>query len=316
MRPSEGEWVRPLLARRRWETAAYCEAAGLVFARDLGNEDPRYVRTAIRREVVPAWERSLPGAVEAAGRAAEAARDAVDVMSALIDVVAGAVCPGSAVVSASRLEEVAPPLRRAFLHDWLGRAGVASVTRSGVDAVDTLAARAGSGEVALGEGWRVRKDYDRLLVMEPGANQGVPARIRAPGDGGAPSGPVVLPLPGAVKWGGLRLRGEPVDRYRAHDPRAEAFLDARVVTGPLVVRAVAEGDRIRPLGAPGSRSLQDVLVDARVPRRLRRRIPVVTCGDVILWVGGLVVAEECRIRVDTERIVRLAIERTGATPGQ
>ncbi|MFY0577690.1 tRNA lysidine(34) synthetase TilS [Cystobacter fuscus] len=43
---------------------------------------------------------------------------------------------------------------------------------------------------------------------------------------------------------------------------------------PLTVRTRRVGDRVR--GPAGSRKLQDVLVDGRVPREHRDRVPVVT----------------------------------------
>jgi tRNA(Ile)-lysidine synthase len=95
--------------------------------------------------------------------------------------------------------------------------------------------------------------------------------------------------------------------FCAPDPRIEAYIDARVVDGPLVIRGPAAGDRIRPLGAPGERLVQDVLVDLRVPACLRARIPLVVCANRVIWLCGLVQSQESRIVRDTERVVRLSV---------
>ncbi len=73
MPPCDPPWVRPLLEARRAETEAYCRERGIEFAVDRGNAYPGYARTALREEVLPAWEAAMPGAVEAAARAAEVA---------------------------------------------------------------------------------------------------------------------------------------------------------------------------------------------------------------------------------------------------
>ena len=45
--------------------------------------------------------------------------------------------------------------------------------------------------------------------------------------------------------------------------------------GPvLTVRAWQDGDRMRPAGVGGSKSLQDLFTDRKVPRALRRTLPV------------------------------------------
>ena len=53
------------------------------------------------------------------------------------------------------------------------------------------------------------------------------------------------------------------------------------------VRSWEPGDRYQPIGlAGGSKKLQDVYTDAKVPAEERWRIPVIGCGDVIWWVAG------------------------------
>ena len=98
-----------------------------------------------------------------------------------------------------------------------------------------------------------------------------------------------------------------VDGYRAADPRVDAFVDERSLDGQLSVRAHRPGDRMRPLGAPGSRAIQDILVDLRVPAYLRRRVPVVLSGERIVWLCGLAVTQESRITGDTQAVVRFRV---------
>jgi tRNA(Ile)-lysidine synthetase-like protein len=47
------------------------------------------------------------------------------------------------------------------------------------------------------------------------------------------------------------------------------------------------GLRMRPVGGRGSRKLQDIFVDARVPREDRDAWPLVFAGDRIAWVPGV-----------------------------
>ena len=57
----------------------------------------------------------------------------------------------------------------------------------------------------------------------------------------------------------------------------------------LYVRYRQAGDRVRPMGMSGSKKLQDVFVDAKVPRHLRAIWPVVvTASNEIVWVPNVV----------------------------
>jgi tRNA(Ile)-lysidine synthetase-like protein len=180
----------------------------------------------------------------------------------------------------------------------------ADPSRTLVLSLERLAGQAGSATVALGGGWYACKSYDRLVVR----------RKRGEAAGGQASAePIPLPFPGEALWRGLVVGAHPAtDGYRAPDPRREAFVDARALDGPLGVRAAVSGDVMRPLGGPGRRSLQDILVDLRVPVPLRAEVPVVLCGDHVVWLGGLVISQESRIVRDTERVVRLSVGRRGA----
>jgi tRNA(Ile)-lysidine synthetase-like protein len=54
------------------------------------------------------------------------------------------------------------------------------------------------------------------------------------------------------------------------------------------------GLRMRPTGGRGSRKLQDILVDARVPREDRDSWPLVFAGDRLAWVPGIAVDADLR----------------------
>ena len=62
------------------------------------------------------------------------------------------------------------------------------------------------------------------------------------------------------------------------------------------VRNRRPGDRIRPLGAPGGRRLKEVLIDHRVPRERRDRLPLLVVDGRIAWVPGVTIDEAFRLR--------------------
>ena len=94
----------------------------------------------------------------------------------------------------------------------------------------------------------------------------------------------------------------------ARPPTAwEARLDADSVGEAPAVRCRRPGDRIQPLGMGGlHKSLQDLLVDARVPRAERDSWPVVVAGETVLWVPGVRLSEQARITPTTRRVLRLS----------
>jgi tRNA(Ile)-lysidine synthase len=80
----------------------------------------------------------------------------------------------------------------------------------------------------------------------------------------------------------------------------------------LTVRGWRHGDRMRPAGLGGTKTLQDLFTDRKVPRGERASIPVVEAGGDIAWVAGLAVGE--RFRAESGAVVALSARRSGEGP--
>jgi tRNA(Ile)-lysidine synthase len=88
------------------------------------------------------------------------------------------------------------------------------------------------------------------------------------------------------------VRAELTAGVPAADGPDLAVLDPAALGGALTVRGWRDGDRMRPLGLGGSKSLQDLFTDRKVPRSLRHALPVVTSDGEIVWIAGVAVSEE------------------------
>jgi tRNA(Ile)-lysidine synthase len=79
-------FARPLLGLTRADTEAACRADGIEWWSDPHNEDPRFLRSRVRRSVLPVMEQELgPGVAEALARTAEQLREDMDVLDSLAD---------------------------------------------------------------------------------------------------------------------------------------------------------------------------------------------------------------------------------------
>ena len=64
---------------------------------------------------------------------------------------------------------------------------------------------------------------------------------------------------------------------------------------------------MRPAGVDGTKTLQDLFTDRKVPREERASIPVVEAGGEIAWVAGVAVGE--RFRAESGEVVSLSARR-------
>src|SRR6185369_9373053 len=93
--------------------------------------------------------------------------------------------------------------------------------------------------------------------------------------------------------------------------RDEAFIRRDLVRESLVVRNRRPGDRFRPAGLRGSKKLQDLFVDAKVPRATRDSLPVVVDErDRIVWVVGFGIDEAFRVTDASQAVLILRLTRS------
>jgi tRNA(Ile)-lysidine synthase len=78
-----GRIVRPLLHARRAPLRAALDAAGIAYLTDPSNEDLAHARNRVRAELLPAFERLNPAAVEALTRFGRLAADDDDLLDSL-----------------------------------------------------------------------------------------------------------------------------------------------------------------------------------------------------------------------------------------
>ena len=80
----------------------------------------------------------------------------------------------------------------------------------------------------------------------------------------------------------------------------------------LAVRNRRQGDRFRPVGLAGRKTLQDYFVDRKVPRADRDAVPIVVDdADRIVWVAGHGIDADFRVTESTQPVLVLRLKVLG-----
>lgn len=277
--------VRPLLNVSRARIEAFLRERAIQWREDESNQDRAFLRNRVRHELLPLLERDYnPKIREALLRT----REILTAEDEWMDEMARGIL-GEGVLNPTLLRRQPLAARRRVIRLWLAGQGVPAdcLDFDGVARVDSLLETSqGSQMVELPEGWRVRRQYDRLSVTRPT----VPEERK-----GGSIRPVRVKIPGVTvaKELGLRIQvslAPGIHRERGAGPGglpAMATVSARVLGKRVLwVRPNQAGDRLAPFGMKGSRKVQDILVDAKVPRADRARIPVLVCDNRVVWLPG------------------------------
>jgi len=246
-----GRIVRPFLGTWRRDIEAFLEERGRVPLRDPANADLRYARARVRGQLLPRLERDLPGVSGRLLRVAERSR----LLQSELEGEARRLIGGGRL-ALSGLRAATPTLRREALRQLFVAAGGSDpgLDRRTLASMEQLALRSGTGAgLDLPDGLRLRRLYGELEV--------------SPTVGASPDR-VTL-----VRW---NCSGCDVATAAHLRPGARLSLGKR-----------SAGLRMRPLPDRGSRKLQDILVDARVPRHERDGLDLVFADGQLAWVPGI-----------------------------
>jgi tRNA(Ile)-lysidine synthase len=298
LRPRRGAVVRPLLGLSRERVRQLAVEADLPFRDDPSNEEPVFARNRIRNEVLPVLREIAPDAeANIAETQAElrAEGEALERLAARALAESGADAAGA--ISRDALGALDPAVRRVALRQLaeqavggsvpLGRARAAEIVR--------LAAEPEGGLIELGGGVEAHVEHGHVRFSAGSRPEPEEAS---------------LSVPGVCRFGTWEVRAELEEGVPPAESPDVAVLDPAALEGPLTVRPWREGDRMRPLGLEGTKSLQDLFTDHKVPRGLRHALPVVTSEGRIAWIAGVAVSEEFAARPGASRSAVLSASQT------
>jgi tRNA(Ile)-lysidine synthase len=298
-----GLYARPLLDERRAVLRRALSDAGAAFRDDSSNLDLSIPRNRLRHGLMAGMDVEWPGAVSALARFGELAADDEAMLAAQADASGARILSGPGGVELNRGLLVALPVAigRRVIRSAIEDAGGRATTRD-IDAVWRSCRSARTrGRLALHR-VQLRVDGARVRLEVPGARPVITMEYP-------------LPVPGSVliRETGSIVRASLLNEAdRPHGDRWSAVLQSTELSLPLTVRGRRPGDRFHPLGAPGSRKLQDVLVDRKVPVDARDEVPIVVDqNDEIVWVAGVAIAHRCRVTRPAAGMVKLDLEKKG-----
>jgi len=304
-----GRLLRPMLGLRRSEVLGYLDAIGAAFVIDSTNLHGSNTRSRLRNELIPLIERDYaPRLTSRLNEFADEMRSANDFLTqCAIAELRRRTTDGE--FDLSGFQSLHPVLTAAILREYLReRCGdLRGVNRVHIDSMRSLCLDGPpNGVCALPGEWRMRRAYDRALIEQAPLVKAAPFEVRLV-DG------VTITVNDAgfafdlhaMEASGAFLAAHP---GYLHTGPMETLFDADSVGDCLVVRSFRHGDRIRPLGMDGSRKIQDVFTDLKLPRERRQSWPLVTTDNgEILWIPGMARGRDALVTPATRKVLNLSV---------
>jgi tRNA(Ile)-lysidine synthase len=292
LRPfARGFLWRPLLETPREMLRKYLSENAISCIEDPANDDPRFARNLLRRDILPRMAAHWPHVDASILHAARLCRAAADYIDGAAQAALATLRRDADTLDGISWLALPGTLRAPVLDTWLHAQGLSAPPDASRAELAKQAANASedSTPVVAWPGTEIRIWDGRLHAMPP------------------------LAFPATdwhVQWNGAQLE-LPQDcgelRLEATDP-ALMHASTPLLDPPLTVRFRRGGERIKPADDPHTRELRDLFQQARVPPWQRMRCPLIyENGELIavadLWISrrGKAIFDACGARLHWNR---------------
>jgi len=308
--------VRPLLNVWREEIMQYLAGRDLPHVLDESNLDVRYYRNRLRHELIPYLEEYNPQVKRLIWRMANSLADDYEQVQDLVEVAwkdalvdsgrdyLGFAAEHTRIMKVGLVRHL---FRKAIYHL---RPDLRDIDYEVIERIlEFLQNPPESGQIDLLAGLRLLEEGSTLWLADwqvelphsqwPQLPHNACYYLPVPGMLKLPEGWILRAEPVTDRESALRIAADNQDPYRA-------WVDLSVTQLPIRVRTREAGDRIKPLGMDGhSSKVADLMVNVKLPARLRELWPILESDGEILWIPGVRVADPFRLRQDSERVAYL-----------
>jgi tRNA(Ile)-lysidine synthase len=290
--PKRDKLIRPLLFARKREILAFLEERALPYRLDLSNDELYYERNKIRHGVIPVLETLNPSFETGAASTLQRLRDAEALYDFAVKTWYARIAqPFGRGLRISWTGLLMSPAPAAMLHEILAPFGFNAGQFGALFRQGALQ----SGRQWYAPGYRLLSDRDQLLLepIEPRQDEAIEI----------PEGSSEV----SVAEGTLRIERLPEPPAAFPEDPFEAFLDARALQFPLMLRRWRPGDAFRPLGMGGKqKKVQDFFTDLKLSLPQKENTWILDSNGQICWIIGRRIDENFKLQPDSKECWKLS----------
>jgi len=298
-------FVRPLLCLSRAEIEAYLRKGRLPWREDSSNSDSKFMRNRIRHELLPLLRSYNPEITECLNQTALALAADEELLEAVVATFWQRIAitsPDEIRLNLDLLRHEPAAVRKRLYRRaiFILQGNLRRISAQHLAFIDRLSiGEKGSGKLSLPSGVIVVRKYDSLtLTTIPEQITDVTPELTVNGCGSYQLNPDLTLVIDKVKA---------LPSAWLESINNTIYVDSGQLPFPWMIRCFMDGDRIIPFGMKGSKKLKDLFIDKKIPHAVRKTIPLLFCREEIFWICGVQVAENIRISVSSENLLRLRL---------
>ncbi len=294
--------ARPLLEISRQQTVDYCRENKLIPRLDTSNLSLSPLRNRIRQQLLPLLKSYNSGIAAALLRTAVIAADEITFLDAEVTRLWPAIVEkreNMFILKKERLNELPIALKRCLFRAVIeGITGnLKDIETRHIEEILAVLDKPAGRQINLPGGLVFAIEYDRYLLGVENVNTcpypDIGSEYR-------------ISIPGKTKLPGWLVEAEIIKPAAMEkDDDFVAYFDLGKAGNELKISHRKPGDRFQPLGMTETKKLNEFMIDSKIPRSWRGRIPVVYSPAQILWLVGYRIDDRVKVNRETKKVLRL-----------
>ena len=292
MNLKDGNIVRPLLFASRAQILSYASDNKFIWVDDSSNKESVYARNQLRNEVFPAVEKVIPTFKQNLANNIKRFQEVELIYHQQISLLKKKLVEKKGDVFAIPVNKLkaSEPLD-SILFEIFSDFGFAS---SQIDELKKIL-HSETGSYIESETHRVLKNRD-WLIIDPIREILSEVFLIEQGDT-------------AILFGGHQLEISTHDKSQTPSTSSnEAWLDAKRIVFPLVLRIWKKGDYFYPLGMKKKKKVSKFLIDQKLSKTEKEKQFVIESNKKIVWVIGKRIDDRFKILPSTKNILKLKLK--------
>ena len=266
---ADAKLVRPMLQASREEIESYAQMHNLAWVEDESNQDTRFDRNFLRHQVIPSLTERWPHFTKSVQRSAELCAEQESLLDELLSEHIEKSVYQDESIDIAQLAAMSPLVRARVLRMWLNKLQAKMPSRDQLELIwhEVAMSRNDANPIlSLAEG-QVRRFNHRLYLVEQWQD--------------------LSHWQHEIQFDCELTLPDCLGRIKLQHSHSGTLSKAALSNSPLRIIFEPQGLSAKPCGRRHSRKLKKLFQEYHVPSWLRRRLPILMCGEQVVAVGGV-----------------------------
>lgn len=278
------KYIRPINEIYKSEIIDYLDTNNIPYVVDSTNLENDYTRNSIRLNLIPFIEKRYnPKFKEKINSLLNEIRE----VNEILEVDYSKYIFENTLLVQELINEKSFYIKGKIINYYLNKNGV-SVLRRKIENIINILSSGGSKKIKLDKSCTLIKEYDKIFVENGKIAEKEVKEIK-------------MTVPGEAEFGSYIISAFRETKKRDND--SSEFTTNLKEGDELLIRGRVQGDVMIPIGMDNYKKLKEIMINSKVPKDERGKIPVILLDNEIVWAAGVKKSKKFISEKESENIV-------------